>query len=134
MDYIAEAIPIILERDDYPDVVFSKDEIDEMHVTFDERMKSGEGTVACPETIAGRVVAMCLIMRKIDPSTIEGKPLEAKLIKDGFKYGFWNKRENCGKCGSEMMGRIKAFYPYCDSTYEQWSCPVCGKGGWSSSV
>lgn len=133
MDYIADAIPRILKREE-TDEVFTQSEIDVMHVEFDERMKSGEGTVACPETIAGRVVAIALMMHKIDPSTIEGKPFEEKLIREEFEYGFMDKHEECGKCGSEMMGRIKAFYPYCDSTYEQWSCPVCGKGGWSSSV
>jgi len=133
MDYIANAIPIILEREE-SDEIFTQSEIDAMHVKFDERMKSGEGTVADPETIAGRVVAMCLITRTIDPSTIDGKPLEAKLIADGFRYGFWNKHEKCHKCGSEMMGRIKSYYPHCDSTYEEWSCPVCGKGGWGSSI
>jgi hypothetical protein len=134
MDYIAKAIPVIMKRDNYMDVVFRQDEIDEMHVQFDERMKSGEGTICDPDTIAGRVVAIALMMRKIDPSTIEGKPHEANLIKEEFEYGFMGRHEECGKCGSEMMGRIHAYPPYCDSTYEEWSCPVCGKGGWGSSI
>lgn len=132
MDYIANAIPIILKREK-TDEVFTQSEIDEMHAKFNG-IPTSEMDYNGPEDIAGRIVAMCLMMHKIDPSTIEGKPLEAKLIEEGFKYGFWNKHEKCGKCGSEMMGRIKAYYPYCDSTYEEWSCPVCGKGGWGSSV
>lgn len=132
MDYIAEAIPKILEREK-SDEVFTQSEIDAMHVKFDGIPKD-EMDYNGPETIAGRIVAIALMMHKIDPSTIDGKPLEAKLIKEGYKYGFWDKHEKCRKCGSEMLGRMHSYPPYCDSTYEEWSCPVCGKGGWGSSI
>lgn len=133
MDYIAEAIPIILKREK-TDEVFTQSEIDEMHITFDQRVLTPEGEFCGPITIAERVVAIALMMHKIDPSTIEGKPLEEKLIKEEFEYGFMDRHEKCGKCGSEMMGRIHSYPPYCDSTYEEWSCPVCGKGGWGASI
>jgi hypothetical protein len=132
MDYIAKAIPIILKREK-SDEVFTQSEIDEMHAKFNGISKP-EMDYNGPETIAGRIVAMCLMMRKIDPSTINGKPLEAELIKEEFEYGFMGKREQCHKCDSEMMGRIHSYPPHCDSTYEEWSCPVCGKGGWGSSI
>jgi hypothetical protein len=132
MDYIADAIPRILEREK-SDEVFTQSEIDEMYVKFNEIPKP-EIDYYGSETIAGRIVAMALIVHKIDPSTIEGKPLEEKLIKEEFEYGFMGKHEKCRKCDSEMLGRIHSYPPYCDSTYEEWSCPVCGKGGWGSSI
>ena len=132
MDYIAKAIPIILKREK-SDEVFTQSEIDEMHAKFNG-IPQPEMDYHGPEDIAGRIVSIALMMHKIDPSTIKGKPFEEKLIKGGFKYGFWDKREKCRKCDSEMLGRMKSYPPYCDSTYEEWSCPVCGKGGWSASI
>jgi hypothetical protein len=56
------------------------------------------------------------------------KPHEIRLIKAGYVYGFIGKHEKCEKCGAEMLGQIKSYPPYCDSTYEQWHCPVCDFG------
>ena len=53
---------------------------------------------------------------------------EEELKKDGFRYGFIGHHPTCQDCGHEMMGRIKAYPPYCDSTYEEWHCPACGNG------
>ena len=121
MDYI----PKYIEK---TKISFSKDEIDNMYVKFKERMDSRESTMASEEEIAYRVVEIARIEHKIDPDSIPGKPLEEQCKKDGYVYNFIGRHYGCDKCKTEMMGRIKAYPPYCDSTYEEWKCPKCGYG------
>jgi hypothetical protein len=116
------------------DEPISDSEIDFLQVEYASRCMSGEGQVADQGTIAHRTVSIFLMCRKIDPSTIEGKPFEEQHLKNGYVYGFGGSVYTCHKCQSEMMGRIHAYPPYCDSTYEEWACPVCNKGGFGMSV
>ena len=108
------------------DPPLTPDELEQIEAETKRRVAAGE--YADEDTIRSRATSLFKMDRKFDPESIEGLPNLEELKKDGFKYGFLTRHEKCPKCTTEMLGRIKTYPPYCDSSYEEWSCPKCGHG------
>jgi len=87
-----------------------------------------------PKTHKSLVGWYCLTCHK--DFSIDGSPLytprtEAELVHARFSPAYNNQK--CGQCGGRMYRAVNSYPPYCDSTFEEFECPVCGYS-WASSI